>query len=208
MTAVRSFGFLHAIVLGLIGAGIVHAAIIILLPRHGGQDLLTKLETLTSADRFIALTPDLMKGAGLQATDPNVRLAACRFSVAEAPVRLLASGLVPFWSISVFDARGVNLYSINDRSADHGELDMLVATPLQLIELRKLSPDDLASAIIFEQDMDDGFAVLRVISPEDSWSGLADGFLDSAVCGPYVIPEETTTIPVPDARPDDALPTN
>ena len=199
---------LHAIVLGLIGAGIVHAAIIILMPHFGERDLLTRLSAVTVPDRFAPLSDNLMAQAGLQPTDPAIRLAACRFSIADSPVRLTAEGTVPFWSVSIFDARGVNLYSINDRSADPEVMDVLVATPLQLIELKKVSPADIADAIVFENEMDEGFAVLRVLRHTDSWSDLVDSFLASADCGPYAVPEDTPGVPVPVERPENEPQTN
>lgn len=183
---------LHAIILGLIGAGIVHAATIIMLPLYGGQDILTKLAALDTANRFAPLEPDVMRRSGLQPADPNVRMAACRFSITEAPMRLTASGNVPFWSVSVFDARGVNLYSINDRSRGLGAMDLLIADPLQLIELRKTAPSDVADAIVFERDMDRGFAILRVMQHEESWAERVNRFLASARCETYVITEDSS----------------
>lgn len=198
----------HAIVLGLIGAGIVHAAIIILLPHVGERDLLTRLKAVTVEDRFVPLSDELVEQAGIQPTDPDIRMAACRFSITDSPVRLTAEGSVPFWSVSIFDARGVNLYSINDRSADPEVMDVLFATPLQLIELRKVSPDDIVDAIVFEGDIDEGFVVLRLLHPEDSWSEMVDRFLASAECGAYVIPEDTPGVPVPAERPSTEPQTN
>ena len=52
-------------------------------------------------------------------------------------VRIKAPGNVPFWSVSVYDRSGHNIYSFNDHTATGGKLDSVVLTPAQMIEVRK-----------------------------------------------------------------------
>ena len=49
----------------------------------------------------------------------------------------------PFWSVSVYDRSGQNIYSFNDRTPPDGNLDFVVLTPAQMIELRKDLPDGI-----------------------------------------------------------------
>ena len=45
--------------------------------------------------------------------------------------------------MSIYDRSGRNIYSFNDRTAMEGELDVVVVTPLQMVELRKDLPKTL-----------------------------------------------------------------
>ena len=76
----------------------------------------------------------------VEAPDPFFRASACRFDLQDGPVRLKADGTVPFWSASIYDRGGQNVYNFNDRTAAGGELDFVVVTPAQMIEMRKDLP--------------------------------------------------------------------
>ena len=52
-------------------------------------------------------------------------------------LRVAAEGRLPFWSASVYDRRGRNVYSLSDRSSETGTLDFVVLSPEQMIEARK-----------------------------------------------------------------------
>ncbi len=177
----------HTIIVGLIGAGIVHGAVVILVPRAGDQSLWNRLQQVAPQGKFTTLAPQLVESARLAPGDPHVEIAVCLFSVTETPVRIRAEGFIPFWSISVFSGEGYNLYSYNDRSANQSNLDLLVATPLQMIELRKASPQDVQETVTFERELTDTFVVLRVLKPDASWGDLTSRFLASATCEPYII---------------------
>ncbi len=178
---------LHAVIVGLIGAGIVHAATVILVPYTGEQSLWNRLQEIAPQGRFSVIDAAQAGRARLMLGDPFTDVAACLFSVAETPVRIRAEGNVPFWSAAVFSVEGDNLYSFNDRSSNQASLDLLVATPLQVIELRKTSPEDAQEAVVFEKEMEEAFVVLRVLKPDPSWNDTVARFLASASCEPYLI---------------------
>jgi uncharacterized membrane protein len=178
---------LHAVIVGLIGAGVVHAAAILLVPQFGGRDLWARLQAIAPDGAFTPIEGDTAKAGAIQPGDPFARVAVCRFSIAQTPVRITAQGSVPFWSVSVFDRGGNNRYSFNDRSANQNDVDLLVATPLQVIELRRTAPELMAATVLYEGDITEAFAVLRVLEPEPSWTDLAGRFLQSAKCDPFIL---------------------
>lgn len=203
------YRIVHALVVGIIGAGVVHALAILLMPQFGGQDLWTRLQAVAPEGAFTLIEGDLANTGMIQHGDPFSRVAVCRFSVVQTPVRITAQGNVPFWSVSIFDRAGNNRYSFNDRSANQTNVDVLVATPLQVIELRKGAPEFMAGTVVYEGEMSEAFAVLRVLLPEQSWTDLASRFLQSAKCDPFILEnlednetdpaDETGTVSAPPA---------
>ncbi|TGV57589.1 DUF1254 domain-containing protein, partial [Mesorhizobium sp. M00.F.Ca.ET.149.01.1.1] len=105
----------------------------------------------------LAMASDLYKMTRLDAeaggapvvksVDPLFYAAACRFDLADGLVRIKAPGDVPFWSASVYDRNGHNIYSFNDHNANGEKLDTVVLTPAQMIDVRRDLPEDLQGAI-------------------------------------------------------------
>ena len=98
-------------------------------------------------------------------------------------MRLFAEGDVPFWSLAVYDSASNEVFSMNDRTSVTGALDTLVATPIQLIAIRKQVPQELEQSILVEMRGDEGYAVLRTFVPTDSRLPSASAFLANAGCG-------------------------
>lgn len=176
----------HTIIVGLIGAGIVHGAAIMLMPDYGGMDLWTRLQPISADGTFTILDEQTRISAGIALGDPLSRRAVCRFSIENAPVRITAQGDVAFWSVSVFDRQGYNRYSVTDQTASERNLELLVATPLQMIELRKAIPEQLNSLMVFERDMAEAFVIVSVLQADESWVDLGNRFLSSAKCEPFL----------------------
>jgi uncharacterized membrane protein len=172
----------YAVLVGLVGAGIVHIAVLLLLPRLNERDAWTRLANtaglyvVTPADGSDMLQPVV------GTPDPLFGAVACRFDLEDGPVRLKAEGKVPFWSASIYDRSGQNIYSFNDRTATEGALDFVVATPTQMIEMRKDLPAELASSIFVEADVGEGIVVIRSFAPDDSWSSIISTYLKSITC--------------------------
>ena len=78
---------------------------------------LVRVEPLRSAGRTDGVLPRPDRQA-FAFVDPAFVTASCRFSLANGPVRISAEASpTTFWSASIYDRQGDNLYSINDRSA-------------------------------------------------------------------------------------------
>ena len=172
----------YAVLVGLVGAGIVHIAVLFLLPTLIERDAWTRLAN--AADLYVVTSADGSEKSQpvVDAPDPLFRAVACRFDLEDGPVRLKAEGKVPFWSASIYDRSGQNIYSFNDRTATEGMLDFVVATPTQMIEMRKDLPAELASAVFVEADVGEGIVVIRSFAPDDSWNSTISTYLKSFTC--------------------------
>ncbi|MQW86722.1 DUF1254 domain-containing protein [Sinorhizobium saheli] len=175
---------LFAVLVGLIGAALLHIVIVLTLPQFTGRDAYTRVLGLLEMDSFFPLTME-PGPTGLDNNDPFLRTAVCSFSVAEGPARFLARGAVPFWSLSIFDSGSNEVFSMNDQTAVNGNLDLVVATPIQLVELRKSPPEALAQTIMIEMKDEEGYAVLRALAPLDSFEEQVRSFLTESRCEPF-----------------------
>jgi len=173
---------LHAILLGLVGAGIVHIVVLLLVPEFSERDAWSRLAMASDLYKMTRLDAEAGGAPVVKSVDPLFYAVACRFDLTEGMVRVKAPGNVPFWSVSVYDRNGHNFYSFNDHTATGGVLDTVVLTPAQMIEVRKQLPEDLQGAIFVETPIDEGIFVIRSFVPDDSWKPVVTRFLEQSSC--------------------------
>lgn len=174
--------FVYAILLGLVGAGIVHIAVVLAIPIYSERDAWSQISDLADTNRFVRLARSGPGGTLLHSADPLLEAAACQFDLSDGPVRATIEGTVPFWSMSVFDRRGQSAFSLNDRTATAGALDIVIATPVQMIELRKDMPPEFERSVFVEADIDLGMLVVRTIVPDPTWRPAVEAWFDKAAC--------------------------
>ena len=172
----------HAILLGLLGAGIVHIIVLLLVPEFSERNAWSRLAMASNLYRMTRLDAEAGGTSVVKSVDPLFYAAACRFDLSDGMVRVKAPGNVPFWSVSVYDRSGHNIYSFNDHSATGRVLDSIVLTPAQMIEIRKDVPEELQGAIFVEAPIDEGMFVIRSFVPDDSWKPTVSRFLDQSSC--------------------------
>ncbi|RCS23540.1 hypothetical protein DUT91_13420 [Phyllobacterium salinisoli] len=171
---------IYALMIGLIGAGIVHIAVLLLVPVYSDRNAWSRISTYGNPYRFHVLETEKDGRGG--AHDPLFQEAACRFNLLDGPVHVTAAGNVPFWSVSIYNRRGENLYSFNDRTSTDGKLDLVVANPVQMVDLKKDLPEAVAQSILVEKDIGEGFVVIRGFTPDQSWQPSVRNFLSEADC--------------------------
>ena len=123
---------------GLVLAGIVHLLIILLIPSYATKDAWTRLAARSGVWSFTPVASPEVPVSVLPLVDPAFRMAACRFDLREAPLKLASDGVAPFWSVAIFDRQGRNIYSFNDRTAIERRLSALVVNPVQMARLRRI----------------------------------------------------------------------
>lgn len=174
---------IHAIAMGLLGAGIVHIAVLLLVPAYSLRDAWSTLDQ--RSDYYVATRLDPPGAEPLVGSvDPLFSAVACRFSLDGNVVRVHGEGEVPYWSISIYDRAGQNIFSFNDRSSSAGQLDFVVATPVQMIELRNAMPQEFDHSVFVEADLDEGIVVVRAFTPDPSWEPTVSGYLSAIACEP------------------------
>ncbi len=172
----------YALAVGLLGAAILHIVIILMLPRFTARDAFTRVSALDDVHSFVSLPATPAGPNGLANDNPYLRTAVCTFGISAQPARFQAVGDVPFWSIAIYDAASNEVFSMNDKTAVGGNLDLVVATPAQMLALRRAARPELEKSIQVEMPKTVGYAVLRTLSPMPSLEEAARNFLAEATC--------------------------
>ena len=167
---------------GLLLAGIIHIVVIFLVPYFATRDAWSEVGRFGRDGTFHVL-PLAETGIGGAALDGSAHAPrGLPISLGEGPVRIRASLPDDFWSVALFDRRGRNVYSLNDRSAERTQLDLAVLTPVQMAQLRENPPASLETAIVVEIPINVGFVVLRIFVADEAELPTAMAALATADC--------------------------
>jgi uncharacterized membrane protein len=173
---------IYAALLGLVGAGIVHIAVLLMVPEFSERDAWSRLAQASDLYKVTRLDAEAGGPPVVKSVDPLFFAAACRFDLAEGMVQIKSPDTVPFWSVSIYDRSGHNIYSFNDHSATNGLLDAVALTPAQMLEVRKQLPEDLEGSVFVETPIDEGIIVVRSFVPDESSKPRVSRFLDQSSC--------------------------
>lgn len=175
---------LYLTVVGLVLATIVHIAIILMIPSQGTRDAWTYLSGRTSMFQFSQLNSD-ESGFAIAEVDPFFKHGVCRFELDNFALKMSAPTTDLFWSASVFDEDGTVIYSLNNRTAIDGQLDLIILNAVQSLQLRDFPPEQIESSVIIEANIKFGFVVLRLFEPDGSWQEASSNFLSSVNCSQF-----------------------
>lgn len=167
---------------GVLLGGIIHIAVVFLVPYYANRDAWAQMDRFGADDQFHVVPLPEAGAEPLTSLDPRMLHAVCRFSLEDGPVRVTAALTEDFWSVAIFDRRGRNVYSLNNRSAEGSQLDLAVITPVQMALLRQDPPSSLDTTIVVEIPLSDGFVLLRVFVADESEVSAARELLQEADC--------------------------
>jgi len=167
---------------GIFVGGILHVAVVFLVPYYAGKDAYAAIGDL-GADGQFHLLPQADAGKeAMPGLDPHLMEAVCRFDLSGGPIHVHAAMPDDFWSVAVFDTLSRNVYSLTDRAAEGTGLDLALLTSVQMAQARQNPPPWLETSIALELPIDSGFIVLRALVPDDSLLPGVTAALSGAVC--------------------------
>jgi uncharacterized membrane protein len=170
------------IVGGLLLGGVIHLAIVLLVPMYASHDAFAEMGKFGVDRKFHVLPVPEAGSEAIPGMDPRMLQAECRFRLTEGPLRVSARMPDDFWSVAVFDRHGRNVYSLNDRATEGPDLQLAVVTTVQLARLRQNPPPALDAAIAIELPINEGFVLLRVFVSDPSMLPRATAALTAADC--------------------------
>lgn len=187
-----------SVFIGLVGALLVHIAVIATIPRLAERNAWGRFANLGPMDRIVRVDPLRSSGPSALSAQPGSELqnfafvdpafvtASCRFSLAGGPVRMTAAPVeTTFWSASIYARNGDNLYSINDRSAVDGAFDLLVGTADQILDVKAaVDAKTQDTTIPIEVELAEGYMTIRVLVDQESERPSVEGFVSSLRCQP------------------------
>jgi uncharacterized membrane protein len=190
LPAVR-FGDVAALLIGVFFlAGAIHIATILLVPNLAQGDGWSRLAPLAGDDRFAQVAFASETGEGVGGLDPLFVTAVCRLRLQEEPAGIVVDARDRFWSLALYDPKGTIIFSLNDRTAVGGRLDMIVVNAAQNAELKKAPTGETDLTIVVESGVDDLIALLRLFAPTESTREDARAVLEQAEClpAPSILP--------------------
>jgi uncharacterized membrane protein len=177
-------------------AGIVHIVAIFLVPVLAENDGFSRIARVAGEASFseVALTPS--GSAAMPGLDPLFLHGACRLHLADGPASIGVQESERYWSLALYDRHGTVVFSLNDRTATDGRLDMLIVNPVQAAQL-KAEAGSLGETVVVESPSDELIALARFYAPVRSVTGEAREALRKATCEPV-------TLGGPDPEPSEA----
>ena len=174
--------FLLWVLGGLVLGGIIHIVTVLGVPAFADRKAFDRIGTFAVDGKF-ALLPRVTTGVQpLPMLDPAMAHAVCRFSLDAGPVRIRATMPDLYWSVALFNRRGVNAYSLSDRGGEQRPIDIVLATPEQIALIRENPPEDFENIIVIDWNTRDGFAIIRALVTDAGTEPLINSALDAATC--------------------------
>jgi uncharacterized membrane protein len=149
-------------------AGITHITSIMAMPYLAPKDAFARLEPAAPLNKLAVLPAGAPGQTLMPFEDPALIVGVCRYDLNVAPLRLRGvlsgDGLLLF---SFHNRFGTTFYSMTDKGALRGRLDVLVLTPEQLEAVEAFDPEDeLPQELRLVGPTREGFVLIRSISPE------------------------------------------
>ena len=168
----------------LLLAGIVHIVTVLGVPSFAVADPWREVGAIAGDGVFTRL-PRVAPGARtLPGLDPAMTHTACRFSLDKGPVRIRAEVADGYWSLSLHDRRGMWVWGVDNRAAEQKPIDILVASHVQVAQLRESLPDEYEDVVIVDWPGSEGFALYKILVPAKSREAEVEAALASARCSP------------------------
>lgn len=163
----------------------IHIVAVLLVPRFATSDGWSRLSDFAEVGDFREL-PTGTDDQVLPGLDPMFIHGSCFLDLEIAPAVLSLTAPDRFWSLALYNDEGIATFSLNDRTAQDGTLDMLVVTPVQTAQLKENPPEDIDDIIVVETQSDSLIAVFRLYAPNPELRRLSRQALESAICEPDI----------------------
>jgi uncharacterized membrane protein len=175
-------------------AGAIHIIVILLVPYLAKADGWSRLAAYAGENKFAELPTAGPDEGGVAGLDPLFVNGACRLHLDDAPAGITVDARERFWSVALYDPRGTIVFSLNDRTAVQGRLDMIVVDPAQNARLQEASTVEIELTIVAESPSDDLIAILRLFAPTTAAQEDARRILAQSEClpAPSVIADEAS----------------
>jgi uncharacterized membrane protein len=170
------------VIAGLMLGLVVHLATLIAIPSLATRSAAARIEALVREGGFRPIPPPTPQASLLPGADPSLRLAICRYDLGAGPLRVRAGAPGGFFSVSFYTPDGLNFYSLTDRAAAEGGIELTVYTALQIADVRTREGPDTPEALRLEAPTPQGFVVFRALVPEASYAAAVERALADARC--------------------------
>ncbi len=166
-------------------AGITHIVSILAMPRLAPRDSFARVSAVAPLHQTTLLTRATPGVGEAPFDDPALAQGVCRYDLSQGPVRLRANLAPESLMLMSFHSRfGDIFYSMTDRSATRGRLEVLLLTQPQLDDVEaEDSEDELPRELRIVAPTREGFVLLRALAEFPGENEDARRRIASIACG-------------------------
>jgi uncharacterized membrane protein len=168
---------------GLVLGGIIHIAVILMLPALSATSAWDQVNAMGVTDGAKVLPAVAAGQPNPLRLDPEFTYAVCRLDLRKGPGTV--SGNLPqgFWSIAVYGRNGTVIYSTTNRDAANNLLDLGLFNAAQTRLLAEQKLDVAEGLLIVESQEDDLMVVVRLAPPHPAMRARYEKALSTVTCG-------------------------
>lgn len=174
-------GFLWLMV-GILLGGVVHLATVLLLPSIATRDAYARLAAITPVNAMTPLAATQPGNSILPLMDPAFAVSACRYDLADGPMKLSVPVSQAYTSVSFYTRSNVSYYAINDRAAGRRVIELDLMTTQQRADLPENEEITAADRLIVESPTTTGLIIVRALAPEPGLMPAVRAVLATARC--------------------------
>ena len=164
-------------------AVMVHLASLLALPGFATNDAYARLGRDAPVDQVTPLTQAQVAALGLPFYDRSFETAVCKYDLSAGVLRLRAPSPDTMLLVTLI-ARGGNVYfSVSDRAAIKGLVEVLVGTDAQIEQIEASDKDDeVLGELRVRAPKPQGVALIRVFAPDETGKARAAEDAAQASC--------------------------
>jgi uncharacterized membrane protein len=168
---------------GLVLGGIIHIAVILMLPALSGGGVWAHLAAIGAQNRIIVLPAAVPGEPNPLRLDPELTYAVCQVDLRKGPGFVAGSLPQSFWSLAVYGRAGAVLYSTTNRDGIGQNLDLGIFNPAQTRLLAEQKLDVAEGLLIVESSDDDVYVVVRLAPAHQIMRTRYEANLAGLTCG-------------------------
>jgi len=171
------------ILAGLVLGGIIHIAVILLLPTLSATSAWDQVEALGAGSGTRVLAAVSADQPNPLRLDPELAYAVCKLDLKRGPGTVAGTLPQAFWSVAVYGRNGTVLYSTTNRDGLGNLLDLGLFNPAQTRLLAEQKLDVAEGLLIVEAQEDDLLVVVRLAPPHPAMRERYEKALSRLSCG-------------------------
>lgn len=146
--------FFRLMVVTLI-AGIVHIVAVLAVPAFSPENPAVVARSELPVNQMVLLTVEPDDETPFALENPDMAVAVCRYDARRAPVRFAGPLPQTFWSLTIYDTKGKNVFALNHAQKVFEAFDVVIDT-----KNRDIDPDD--KTLIIQNASTVGLLVLHI----------------------------------------------
>ena len=175
---------LQTALLGLVCGGIIHIISTLVLPQFATASGVRRLAEKLPVNRMVVLDRATAENQIVPFVGPDLRLAVCRFDVANGPVNISAVLPDKGWSLGIYSMQGDNFYVVPAADYRRSEINFQLLPPAEkVLGLFNLGRSVEASASQVQVAQAEGLIVLRAPLRGRAYQAETEAYLQRAQCG-------------------------